>query len=114
MRLALLISIFAGLMCAGQAQEQDQSIRLRDAHRHAWDDLRMRLVTVTEIDGEQVRWKHTTPYRTDTGQWRIGVTLRVHKRGIRAVKVGREYIGVYCAQPECNVALWLYESEGKD
>lgn len=88
----------------------DQRIHLSDDHTHGWDDLRMLLITVTEISGKEIRWKHQTPFETKTGFWTAGKNLCKSDKGLKSdrIKPGKEFIGVYCAQ--CATVVWLYDS----
>jgi hypothetical protein len=90
---------------------KDQSVHLSDDHKHSWDDLRMLLVTLTEVNDGEIRWKHQTSIETKTGLWQIGRNLRNSNSGLKSerIKSGKEFIAVYCSH--CETAIWLYDSE---
>jgi hypothetical protein len=89
---------------------KDQSIKMSDDHKHGWDDLRLLLITVTEVNNSEIRWKHQTEIETKTGVWHVGNNLRNSDRGIKSnrIKAGSDYVAIYCSQ--CETVIWLYDS----
>jgi hypothetical protein len=89
----------------------DQRVILGDDHEHSWDDLRLLLVTLVEVNDSEIRWKHQTPSETKTGQWSVGRVLGKSNRGIKSDRIhpGKEYVAVYCSH--CQTAIWLYDGK---
>src|SRR5437868_747068 len=88
---------------------RDQRVILGDDHKHSWDDMRLLLVTLTEVSDTEIRWKHSTPFETKTGVWHVGKTLCKSDKGIHneRIQAGKEFVAVYCA--ECQTVIWLYD-----
>ncbi|MEW6731897.1 MAG: hypothetical protein AB1489_11280 [Acidobacteriota bacterium] len=89
----------------------DQRVQLTDNHQHSWDDLRLLLITLVEIDGDLVRWKHQTPFETKMGHWQASQALKKRENGLKSdrIRLGKEYVGIYCIH--CETVIWLYDSK---
>src|SRR6185436_16827837 len=69
---------------APQAPLNDQRVLLGDDHQHGWDDLRLLLITIVEVNNHEIRWKHSTPFETKTGLWQVGKMLNKSEKGLKS------------------------------
>jgi hypothetical protein len=119
----LAIAVFLALLLTGTlfgqeagnksplpAPVNDQRVLLGDDHQHGWDDLRLLLITIVEVNGHEVRWKHQTPFETKTGLWQVGKMLTKSEKGLKSDRIhsGKEFVAVYCSH--CQTVIWLYDS----
>jgi hypothetical protein len=112
----MALSLTTGTMFGQQNQAKllsvhDQSVKLTDNHSHNWDDLRMLLITVTDVNDSELHWKHETSFETKTGSWRLGKNLKSSDRGIKSdrIRPGKDFVAVYCLH--CETVIWLYDSK---
>lgn len=116
---AVILALLLATLCnstavANQPQSQGENETEvaadgQEYHKHTWDDIRLLLVTVLELDDKELRWKHQTPFETRTGQWQLGREMKDSPKGIKSgrIKRGDNCIAVYCIK--CSTVMWIYD-----